>query len=201
MKNWHDCVVFSNKSAESKICTRLNWRRVSNDQRIEVDKFKQKFTNIKVQNSSNEKKKEWNWRITRKFVAGLLEVHWMRLQVWLEGVDFRETWDPKLSCLKEFILQTAIIEKRDLRLRKTTFLSLYSKHFNHFFELLMELEHCVRGIFTGSGKHLAYICNRWFVTPCDWSLVLIGYVRVEIGTSALSKWNWRGYTRFHIQSN
>ena len=105
------------------------------------------------------------------------------------------------SCLKGFILQTVIIEKRDLRLGKRTFLSLYSKHFNDFVELLMELKHCVRAFFPGSGKHLTCICNRWFVTPCDWSLLPIGYVRVEIGTSALSKWNWRGYTRFHIRSN
>ena len=105
------------------------------------------------------------------------------------------------SCLKGFILQTVIIEKRDLRLGKRTFLSLYSKHFNDFVELLMEFKHCVIGFFTGSGKHLTCICNRWFVTHCDWSLLPIGYVRVEIGTSALSKWNWRGYTRFHIRSN
>ena len=72
------------------------------------------------------------------------------------------------------------------RLSKRTFLSLYSKHFNDFVELLMEFKHCVRGFFTGSGKHLTCICNRWFVTPCDWSLLPIGYVRVEIGTSALS---------------
>ena len=85
-----------------------------------------------------------------------------------------ETWDPKLSCLKEFIVKTAIIEKRDLRLGKRTFLSLYSKHFNDFVELLMELKHCVRAFFPGSGKHLTCICNRWFVTPCDWSLVPIG---------------------------
>ena len=69
------------------------------------------------------------------------------------------------SCLKGFILQTVIIEKRDLRLGKKTFLSLYSKHFNDFVELLMEFKHCVRGFFTGSGKHLTCICNRWFVTP------------------------------------
>ena len=86
-------------------------------------------------------------------------------------------------------------------LSKKTFLSLYSKYFNDFVELLMELKHCVRGFFPGSGKHLTCTCNRWFVTPCDWSLLPIGYVRVEIGTSAFSKWNWRGYTRFHIQSN
>ena len=85
------------------------------------------------------------------------------------------------SCLKGFILQTVIIEKRDLRLGKRTFLSLYSKHFNDFVELLMELKHCVRGFFPGSGKHLTCICNRWFVTPCDWSLVPIGLC---------SGWNW-----------
>ena len=85
------------------------------------------------------------------------------------------------SCLKGFILQTVIIEKRDLRLGKRTFLSLYSKHFNDFVELLMEFKHCVRGFFTGSGKHLTCICNRWFVTPCDWSLVPIGLC---------SGWNW-----------
>ena len=96
-------------------------------------------------------------------------------------MDFRETWDPKLSCLKEFILQTAIIEKRDLRLGKRTFLSLYSKHFNDFVELLMELKHCVRGFIPGSGKHLTCICNRWFVTPCDWSLLPIGYVGLKLG--------------------
>ena len=38
----------------------------------------------------------------------------------------------------------------------------------------MELKHCVRAFFPGSGKHLTCICNRWFVTPCDWSLVPIG---------------------------
>ena len=69
---------------------------------------------------------------------------------------------------------TSYFEKRDLRLGKRTFLSLYSKHFNDFVELLMELKHCVRGFIPGSGKHLTCICNRWFVTPCDWSLVPIG---------------------------
>ena len=85
------------------------------------------------------------------------------------------------SCLKGFILQTVIIEKRDLRLGKKTFLSLYSKHFNDFVELLMEFKHCVRGFFTGSGKHLTCICNRWFVTPCDRSLLPIGYVGLKLG--------------------
>ena len=51
----------------------------------------------------------------------------------------------------------------------------------NFVELLMELKHCVRGFFPGSGKHLTCICNRWFVTPCDWSLVPIGLC---------PGWNW-----------
>ena len=69
---------------------------------------------------------------------------------------------------------TSYFEKRDFGLGKRTFLSLYSKHFNDFVELLMELKHCVGGFIPGSGKHLKCICNRWFVTPCDWSLVPIG---------------------------
>ena len=40
--------VYSYQTNVYKICTRLDWRGVSNDRRIEVDKLKQKFTSIKV---------------------------------------------------------------------------------------------------------------------------------------------------------
>ena len=81
---------------------------------------------------------------------------------------------------------TSYFEKRDLRLGKRTFLSLYSKHFNDFVELLMELKHCVRGFIPGSGKHLTCICNRWLVLLATGRWCQSVYVRVEIGTSALS---------------
>ena len=95
-------------------------------------------------------------------------------------MEFRETWDRNLFER----VHTSDSHHRKERLDwlgKRTFLSLYSKHFNDFVELLMEFKHCVRGFFTGSGKHLTCICNRWFVTPCDWSLVPIGLC---------PGWNW-----------
>ena len=71
----------------------------------------------------------------------------------------------------------------------------------------MELKHCVRGFIPGSGKHLKCICNRWFVTPCDWSLVPIGLCpgSLKLKDTRFHSLNGnckarRGYTRFHIQS-
>ena len=49
-------------------------------------------------------------------------------------------------------------------------------------------------------KAMSVLSCRWFITSCDWSLVLVSFVRVEIGQAHYLN-GTEETVRFHIQSN
>ena len=164
-----------------------------------------KYNTFFFNSSNNNKKKEWNWRITRQFVTGLLEVHWMRhfkcdLQMNCCHESEKTKLEVKLlvrrglspnmgpeSCLKGFILQTVIIEKRDLTgwVRELFFrciASISTILLRCWWSLSIALEAFSLG--QESTWHVSVTGGSSLLATGRWCQSV--YVRVEIGTSALS---------------